>query len=642
MNVAVPMPLAMSVLLLALPAIGWLGWQLARTLAPARSARWLAPGIALSAWLVCLHASSYLLRSFSLGLVFGTLIPAFLGVLGWFGRARVPAMPADEESPPDVPRWWRWGGALVVMVLVVPAASWAFHDEINLTGHASIASQMQNGIYPPRHLTMAAYELRYHYGFDTLAAALGVLLRIPVSRAIDVLTVLSWGTCWLVLCELGPRLLRHRVGCLIAPLMLLGGGLPVVCEAAYDAPASIWVAGCVVDRTYVGPPLVSYLFQHPWGIGLPLAFTLLAVAYGRSATVWTAVVSSLLLLGLALSQLALFAPLALTLPIAKSIEAICDHRRDPAASLHRIPWRAIAVASAPSVAALAIASQLGGMFAAAPMSTSMWLVRRGPTPTWLGTLEWDLSTFGMFLPLGLIGVVLLARRRVVLPLLLLGGSMALLHLMAHKVTWDIVKLSAVAHLALALGTGEVLTRLLRRRSTFHLVSAVAALVLLTHAGIAFCAVFAFAPGAVPTDVLPRSLVRLEPDDARVVEALRARARAGDVVYRRRKRVAYGYAEWGGLPALWMDSQSQAFGFPPDAVHRRTELLRTWPQDVEAYKKEGVRWLVLDDDDGLLSAHARRWIERGEARPDMQVGALRVVELVGAPGVELPSGAPPRR
>ncbi len=622
-----PLPLPMSLLLACLPAIGWSAWRVMRSLAPSQQALVLTPPVAVTFWLVCLHVASYAFGSFTVGIVVGTVVPTALAAVVWLRRERFGPTENDDNAP-SVPGWWLWGGAVLVMGLVSPAAfGWAFHDEINLTGHMSIASQMQNGIYPPRHLTMAGFELRYHYGFDTVAAAVGVLFRLPISVAIDLVTVISWGACWVIASEMGPRLLRHPRGWLLSPLVLLGGGLPVVCEPAYDAALSIWVAGCVVDQAYVGPPLVSYLFQHPWGLGLPLGLAFLSLHQSRRLSAGRSIVEGLLLLGLALSQLVLFVCLAAAGPVARAMEDV-RIGRDHGTS--QFPWKSIAHGVLPAVTSLVVASQIGGMFAPS-VAGSMLTLRRGPTPTWLGTLEWNLSTFGLFLPLGLLGVVLLVRRRVYLPVLLLGGSMLLIHTVAHKVTWDIVKFSAVAHLAMAWGAGEVLVRTLSIPSVWFRRGALAvSSLLLVHAGVAFCTVFLLAPSGAPKDVLPPAHVVLEPDDTAVVEWLRHQARPGDVVYRRRKRVAYGYAQWGGLPQVWTDRQMEAFGFPGEMVAQRKRLLQEWPPEAAAYRHEGVRWFVLDAEDHQLRAHVAEWIVRGEAAHRRSVGALSVVELLPPP------------
>ena len=65
-----------------------------------------------------------------------------------------------------------WIAALLVTAYVAPTAlGWSFHDEVLVTGHLSITSEIENGTYPPRHLSFPELELRYHYGFDLLVAA---------------------------------------------------------------------------------------------------------------------------------------------------------------------------------------------------------------------------------------------------------------------------------------------------------------------------------------------------------------------------------------------------------------------------------------------------------------------------------------
>ena len=62
------------------------------------------------------------------------------------------------------------------------ALGWAFHDEQLYTGHTGIISQIQNGHYPPRHMTFPELEYRYHYGFDLAGAA--VARRFGSRRAV--------------------------------------------------------------------------------------------------------------------------------------------------------------------------------------------------------------------------------------------------------------------------------------------------------------------------------------------------------------------------------------------------------------------------------------------------------------------------
>lgn len=623
MSVPSPVPVHAAVLVLALPCIGWLAWRLARAVAPARDALILTAPIALACWLLPLHVAGYVTRSADLGLWIGSLFPAALGLIAFVLRRKLPQhdAPAAELPPP----WYVWGGAAAVMIAVAPIAfGWTFHDEINLTGHMSIASQIQNGIYPPRHLTLASFELRYHYGFDTLVASIGSVFRLPIDKAIDALTIFAWGSCWPLASHIGSRIGGLRSAWFLPPLLAFGGGIPVMCEAAYDAPLAEWVAGCVVDHAYVAPPTVSFLFQHPYTLGLPLGLALIALYLNRTApSRYVAMVACLLFLALAQSQVVMLAAIGAALPAVRLVEELIT------AHIERKPveWSAVWPWLAASPVAVAAASQLGGMFASAPSDATMLRLRLGPASSLLGSIEWDFASFGLFLPFGLIGTIILARRRIILPLSLLAGSLAIIHSVAHAVTWDIAKFAVVTQLALVFGTAEVIGKLADLRSiAVRRIAVVLSFAILLHAGFGFHLALTFAPQACPTEVLPKEPARLEPDDARVVEYLRARALPGDVVYRRRKRVAYGYAEWGGLPQIWSDRQMEAFGFPEPDVRRRAQLLSTWPASIEPYRTEGIRWLILDQEDIVLAIHAERWVARGEASIVMRQGALTVIEV----------------
>src|SRR5262249_28264587 len=154
--------------------------------------------------------------------------------------------------------------------LAPTAIGWWFHDEIPSTGHLSMTSQIENGTYPPRHLTFPELELRYHYGFNLLAAAVASMLRLKVDNAIDVVTLLAWGYSWCLAWAIGEGLVGLGWGAATAAVVLFGGGMPVVSSAKTLA----WrlTGFSAVGSDNLNAPIVSYFFQHPWTLGIPLAF----------------------------------------------------------------------------------------------------------------------------------------------------------------------------------------------------------------------------------------------------------------------------------------------------------------------------------------------------------------------------------
>src|SRR5262249_21809291 len=136
------------------------------------------------------------------------------------------------DAPGGTDRRWMWLSALFVTAYLAPSAiGWSFHDELFVTGHLSMASGIENGIYPPRHLSFPQLELRYHYGFDLLVAAVGSILRLNADRTIDLITLVAWGYSWCLAWAIGERFVGRGWGGGTAAVMLFGGGLPLFSSA---------------------------------------------------------------------------------------------------------------------------------------------------------------------------------------------------------------------------------------------------------------------------------------------------------------------------------------------------------------------------------------------------------------------------
>src|SRR5262249_38915095 len=106
------------------------------------------------------------------------------------------------------------------------------------------------------------------------------------------------------------------------------------------------------------PPLVSYFFQHPWTLGVPIAFATLALALDPRAgqPAWRAGALFLLFSALALSQIVLFSALLSTVTLVQS----ALHLRR--ATRESLAWIAGAAVT------LVIAARLGGFFASVPQT----------------------------------------------------------------------------------------------------------------------------------------------------------------------------------------------------------------------------------------------------------------------------------
>jgi hypothetical protein len=636
-HVSNPLPLSCVALLLAIPGV-WLAGRSAahRLLRDRATAALVGPALALALWLLTVHVIAYAARSFVPGLVAGTLA---VGALGYVAYAAWRLGDPLVVGPPPSRLPWVLG-AIAMAVIAPMALLWSFHDEATLAGHMAIASEMQNGVYPPRYLTFPSFELRYHYGFDVVAAAVTALTRLRVDRAMDAVTLpcFAWtGALAFRLCEVYTLPRRARAtGVFGAALLLFGGGMPQVCALGSPPSVPILIGQCAIHGLAVNPPFVSYFFQHPWTVGVPLALAALLVAsdaargWGRLAAL------GLLLLALSFTQIVLFFAVGGALLAAEAVPRASE-RTGLAGTLGLGATRVLSLATAIALA-FAAARRLGGFFAPPPDGASYGLVALAHTGVAgpLGdTVRWHLASFGLLLPLGLAGLFTRTRGRLVLAALVAGGLLVI-NVVRYGLSWDAVKFATVAAIALSLLAGAALAWLWYARPALpaRALSVVLLLVALAP-GLAHPVVFGLDLRGIPLGNFPKTAELLSPADEEAASWLRTRVAPSDVVYRSIP-ASYGYAPWAGLPEAWVEPQTRAFGFSPSRIAARLALLRQPPADPDRWLAQGVRWLVLDARDRRVGDIAAGWVTAGRARVALEIPAppplrkLWIVEIVTAP------------
>jgi hypothetical protein len=659
--VAPPTPLAFVLLAVLLPGVWLAGSAIAGRLSRERSlARVLTPALAVALWLVAIHAVSLGARSFWIGLPIGTLVVAAGGALSWLrplaAPAAVGAPPAapralaaprrkrgasrprgsarggsDQPPPAGYPastgRWMCLSALLATAYLAPTALDWSFHDELAVTGHFSIASEIENGTYPPRHLSFPELELRYHYGFDLLVAAVASIFRLRVDHAIDLVTLIAWAYTWCLAWTAGERLVGKNWGAPTAAVVLFGGGMPFFSSApSHFSTQTLLSAQALLLRLLslggvgdddLNPPVVSYFFQHPWTLGIPLAFAIILVVSLRDAprrwARWGAI--GILLVALSFCQVVLFACLAGALLVAEPVAE------------GKSRWRSALAGLCVMGVVVAIASRLHGFFSPAPAGSESVLELR-PLPlggSVAGSVIWHLQTFGLLLPFGAVGLLLLARERLLVALLA-AGSLLVVNALRYRFSWDIVKFATVAALALSLGAGAALRRLVAMRPRpLWRAAAVVAFVGLVAAGVLFPLVVGFSGQDVP---FPKSPVALSAADQLAIDWLRRRVHPGEIVYRRGP-AANGYTQWGGLPQVGYDHDATTFGLPRRLFEERTRFYGTGVSEPEALLRQRVRWLVFERADEAMARLVDSWTGNHRAIVRAQFGSLTIVELPGA-------------
>jgi len=618
MTVPVPFSPAYSSLALALPGIWLLARAIAHRLTRDLGLRTVLPiGLGLAIWVVAVQLASLAAGSFHVGLPAGTLAAAAAGISLEIARRRRP----DAEAPTGRrPSAWMWITAITTAAAIVPAAfAFWFHDELLLAGHMSTVAQMASGIHPPVRLQFPEYPFRYHYGFDLLAACFVAILRVQVDRAIDVASIVLWASSWCLLWVLGERLIGRRRAWLTPAMTLFASGLPIGCPHPGPSILPNMISECPVGRWSVNGPVITYFFQHPWALGIPVATTAILVFTERAPRrAWVRLAVLAFLFGaLSFSELVLFVTVVPSMIVA---ELWYEDRLE----LSRAPALVAA-----AVVALGIAKLLGGFFAPAKGLVQMkFLLHAGFGDTAALTMRWNAMTFGVMWITGVAGFFALRRGRLLFGLLA-AGALVVVNGVRYSGSADIMKFATVASLAFGVMGSAAIARLVPAARPagrpLRVALAAALLAAATWIGVLYPIIFALDLAEIPGSF------RHKPDplpdaDVHVVELLRARVREGGLVYRAGH---LGYSQWAGLPQPWLDWTTKTWGIPPAKIAAREKLLKGKPADIQPWREQGFRWLVLDEaakDDGPLIAAANAWVARGDAKVAARFGKLRVVQI----------------
>jgi hypothetical protein len=258
-----PQPGWLPLLLFAIPGLLYAAAALNSAIFPSNDRPLCTiPAVALVLALLPTHILALAFGSLSIGLsiAWGLIGTAGYVLMFWGQRGNGRAFQIERSA------WTKRLGiaALSTIPIVLPTILLNFHDEAYFNEHFAMIAHLQNGTYPPRYLYQPSLPLRYHYGFDLAGAIVTGLLRVRLDHAVDLLTLALWPCMFLLLWRVGEHFGGPRAGLLAALAVCFSGGWPMLAQNA--PPCGL----CTINELPINPPFISYYFQHPWSLGVPI------------------------------------------------------------------------------------------------------------------------------------------------------------------------------------------------------------------------------------------------------------------------------------------------------------------------------------------------------------------------------------
>ena len=438
-----PQPAWLPFLLLALPGIAFAACSLNAAIFPVRGRPLCTiPAIGMVLALLPTHILALVTGSLSIALAVAWTVIALAGYAWILSRPRTVDSLFSGEYPGLL---LRLAIAALATIPIIPLTILLnIHDETYFNQHHAIIAHLQNGAYPPRYLYEPSLLLRYHYGFDLAAAIVTGLLRIRVDQAIDFLALAIWPLMFLLLWRLGEHFGSSKAGLFVSLIVCFAGGWPQIGSTCPH---------CSANGVDINPPFISYYFQHPWSLGVPI-FCLVVLQRASLPLVRNkflgiaALVSSLALLSLA--HAVLFVTTVMAVGLAELWNLARARHGQAATVLLGLGM------------SLLIAKGLGGFFLTAPipavgalLSTGLELRDFAAPGAVLGQIQWDLASFGALLILGSVGLFRVRCDKAFLAILV-ALALVIVNVLRYQHTWDIVKFGTVGFIALAIGAEEPL------------------------------------------------------------------------------------------------------------------------------------------------------------------------------------------
>jgi hypothetical protein len=486
----------------------------------------------------------------------------------------------------------------------------SIHDETSIQSHPAVIERILRDGLPVGLIAFPDVPLKYHYGFNVLTAVFAYCLNLPGWKAIDVLNIFLWiVTCFSLGSLLRTLGLSSKLRAVALLWILMGAGW-----MWWERP-DVWQHSYYYGR-HMKPMLLSWFFQHPVALGLPLFF--LGLEYWiqfRAKDRLYFFAASVILTGiLSFAQVVLFGGLFAGIGIDLLKE--CWKQR----SAFFPPFLRGLVFL---VVSLGLAYLLGGFFSFHPayqgdLTVLSWppgflkneYFSRSPLD-WKQTAEWYLLNFGAPLILFPIAICLAWRRRLsslTVPLVIATLGFLIPQFIQYKLSWDVMKFfllfDLVARLIIAVVFLPVLEDKVWRWS-------LAFLILFTSLvdPFAFLVKFGFTPPEkfpfFARELIGSSHAGLTKEYARLLGKLRETSPSGYILAN--SGLSRLVSVYTGLPVLDYDRNTIAFGLQAALQQaRREQILNFWGTlSYRSLKAAEVRWVLWPcEDDPRFSPEAR--------------------------------------
>jgi len=615
-----------SIIIFLLPGIWYFSFAITqRNFDNKQLQLFLTPATAICLLLFFLQIFGQLSGSFTIGLFSSSTILCLLGIGVFIKDGKQINQSISSYSQSTEPNTIMWASAMISsLVIAILAFNYHFHDEIIADGHMTRIAQIQNDAYPPAHTSFPSSPILYHYAFNSLCTMLTAIFRFQIPVSIDIATILLWFYTWVLLYLLGERILPKQYALILPAIVLFGGGLHFLGTSLIgDHPFVDKMQSRVFSGTNpINQLMLSYFFQHPWSMGLPIGISALLLHLEKKQTQQSFYYGhmALFFIALSLSHIVIF----LTFFGSILVSELFNTERKNLKLLGQL--------SALTSVVFVGAFMMGGWFqinGPGTVESGLGLGLRD-YGGFFSLIKWNLINFGLLLPLGLIAAIISNRLRVFLIVLTLG-SLFVFNFIEYQHTNDMLKFSVITHISLAFFTSILIGHLISQKKYQKFKAGLIILLPLTFIqSLFFMTVLITKMEGSSILLEENNLIELSPHDIKVIDWLRDNVKPNELVFRD-PPFSIRYSHIGGLRSLiiFADYNFNAINkqVPPEEIQKRMVLLKNPPNDPDYYLALNTRYFVLAPSNNFFNAYVLEWAEKGRAKPVKNFGPLVIYEVI---------------